>query len=104
MEKFRFDLNEPRAFWISEKMRKSYNCARNKLKRLYCDTCEEIEDMIKNRPEHVPEDQWRGFVDLVNSKEYKDKCKRNKTNRSKQVMSKNTGLKSFARLKTREDY
>ncbi|RYR13349.1 hypothetical protein Ahy_B04g070395 isoform E [Arachis hypogaea] len=61
-----------------------------------------LEQNIKGRPPGITADHWRWFLDYRNSKETKEKCRKNVENQSKQLYTHTGGSKSLARLEEEE--
>ncbi|RYR13351.1 hypothetical protein Ahy_B04g070395 isoform G [Arachis hypogaea] len=62
-----------------------------------------LEQNIKGRPPGITADHWRWFLDYRNSKETKEKCRKNVENQSKQLYTHTGGSKSLARLEEEEE-
>ncbi|KAL4294389.1 hypothetical protein AHAS_Ahas18G0223200 [Arachis hypogaea] len=56
-----------------------------------------FEQNIEHRPSGIDQEHWREFLEYRAKPETKEKCKKNATNRSKQVYTHTGGSKSFAR-------
>ncbi|XP_052209236.1 uncharacterized protein LOC127812752 [Diospyros lotus] len=76
---------------------------RYKLKADYYDAYDNDDDRIKFAPTTIDQGQWRQFVSWLSSHEFQVSCARNKSNRSKQTMTKTTGTRSFARVRAEQD-
>nr|CAD1842637.1 unnamed protein product [Ananas comosus var. bracteatus] len=74
---------------------KDYKCH---LKSEYYLKYKNVDDLLENRPERVPRDQWTTLVSFWNSEKVKKRSEKNRENRGKQKMPHTAGSKSFARL------
>ncbi|XP_052182784.1 uncharacterized protein LOC127795251 isoform X2 [Diospyros lotus] len=75
---------------------------RYKLKADYYDAYDNDDDQIKFAPTTIDQRQWRQFVSWLSSHEFQVFCARNKSNRSKQTMTKTIGTRSFARVRAEQ--
>ncbi|XP_025653184.1 uncharacterized protein [Arachis hypogaea] len=57
---------------------------------------------IEHRPPKIDREHWRKLLEYRAKPETKEKCKKNATNRSKQVYTHTGGSKNFTRLKNKE--
>ncbi|XP_020969783.1 uncharacterized protein LOC110268226 [Arachis ipaensis] len=61
-----------------------------------------LEENLNNRPEGIPREHWKWFIDYRNDPATKAKCKQNALNRKKQLYTHNSGSKSLARARKEE--
>ncbi|XP_025661680.1 uncharacterized protein [Arachis hypogaea] len=61
-----------------------------------------LEQNLNNRPEKIPREHWRWFIDYRNDPATKAKCKQNVLNQKKQLYMHISGSKSLARAREQE--
>lgn len=74
---------------------KEYKC---ELRSTYLTTYKTKEVLLKNRPSHIPRDQWTGLVSYWFSDKGKRRSQANRNNRAKQKMPHTGGSKSIGTL------
>ncbi|XP_052188258.1 uncharacterized protein LOC127798735 [Diospyros lotus] len=102
LEKFEFDENEVRKNWIFGQMGRAFTNHRYKLKVDYYDAYDNDDDRIKFSPTSIDQGQWRQCVSWLSSHEFQVSCARNKSNWSKQTMTKTTSTRSFAPVRAEQ--
>ncbi|XP_016496509.1 uncharacterized protein LOC107815445 isoform X2 [Nicotiana tabacum] len=78
-----------------EKKRKDYKCD---LKTMYVTKYKTKDALMKNRPSHIPMDQWIGLTSYWLSDKAKKRSQANRISRAKQKMPHTGGSKSIATL------
>ncbi|XP_057417491.1 uncharacterized protein LOC130711771 isoform X2 [Lotus japonicus] len=74
---------------------KDYKCD---LKNMYMTMYKTRYNLLKNRPNHIPSDQWTDLVSYWLSDKAKKRSQANKSNRTKQIMPHTGGSKSIGTL------
>nr|CAD1838578.1 unnamed protein product [Ananas comosus var. bracteatus] len=84
--------------WVLRSLGKKWKDYKCHLKSEYYLKYKNVDDLLENRPERVPRDQWTTLVSFWNSEKVKKRSEKNRENRGKQKMPHTAGSKSFARL------
>ncbi|RYQ91944.1 hypothetical protein Ahy_B09g098009 [Arachis hypogaea] len=83
--------------YILQSMGRSWKETRLRLYNAFYEPTFTFEQNIEHRPPGIDREHWREFLEYRAKPETKEKCKKNATNRSKQVYTHTGGSKSFAR-------
>ncbi|XP_016177901.2 uncharacterized protein LOC107623159 isoform X3 [Arachis ipaensis] len=87
---------------LLQQMGKSWKDTRGRLYNSHYKPLWTLEQNLEKRPEGIPREHWRWFIDYRNDPGTKAKCKQNRLNRKKQLYTHTGGSKSLARAREEE--
>ncbi|XP_070025399.1 uncharacterized protein [Nicotiana sylvestris] len=84
--------------WVLKSLGKKWKDYKCELKGEYTPKYKTKDALLKNRPSHIPRDQWSGLVSYWLSDKAKRRTQANRNNRAKQTVPHTGGSKSIATL------
>nr|XP_025665050.1 uncharacterized protein LOC112763645 [Arachis hypogaea] len=87
---------------LLQQMGKSWKDTRGRLFDSHYKPTRTLEQNLDQRPERIPREHWKWFIDYHNDPATKAKCKQNVLNRKKQLYTHTGGSKSLARAREEE--
>ncbi|XP_025623673.1 uncharacterized protein [Arachis hypogaea] len=87
---------------LLQQMGKSWKDTRGRLYNSYYKSLWTLEQNLEKRPEGIPREHWKWFIDYRNDPATKAKYKQNRLNRKKQLYTHTGGSKSLARAREEE--
>ncbi|KAK8930601.1 hypothetical protein KSP39_PZI016822 [Platanthera zijinensis] len=82
--------------WVLATINGSWRRYKTIIKQKFYKPYNNDKERLMNRPKSIPEEQFKGFIEMVGSKQYKKLARRNKRCRKKQKNMHTTGRTSFA--------
>ncbi|GAB2285935.1 hypothetical protein Dimus_020366, partial [Dionaea muscipula] len=82
--------------WVLATINGSWRRHKTLIKKKYYKPYDNDKERLLNRPKGIPEEQFKGFIEMVGSKKYKKIARSNKRCRKKQKNMHTTGRTSFA--------